>query len=261
MNYSHIISDMTWSHTRIKCFDSCPYQFLLGYITKEDRESGFFAEFGSLIHEEMEQYLSGEITEDELPMDYILKFSDRVVSNAPNPKMHKNYFNKGLEYMSDVDFPYDIDSVVWVEEKASFKIGGYPFVGVVDCLVDDKEDGLVLIDHKSRTLKKRSPRKKPTKSDLELDDYLKQLYLYCIPVKEKFGSFPKYLAFNCFRNDKEDRLIKEPFDEDKFNEVVEWAKNTIDEIVNNESWNADPEFWKCKHLCSYNSSCEFYEDV
>lgn len=262
MNYSNIIGDMRWSYSKVKTFHSCPYQFLLAYISKEKQKDAFFANFGSLIHEEMEKYLNGTLSEDALSTDYILHYKDVVKGKAPNPKMAASYFQSGLDYLNDINFPYDRKNVLWVEKRTRFELGDFDFVGVIDCLIDDPDDGLVLLDHKSRRLRQRSPRKKkpPTKSDIELDEFQKQLYLYCIPVKEELGRYPDHIAFNCFRNEPKKRLIIDKFDEEKFEEAKEWAINSIKTIIDNEEWSPDLQYWQCNHICSYNDACEYFQE-
>ena len=262
MNYSMIIKEMVWSYSRVSTFDSCPYQFFLQYISREEQTNSFFADYGKLMHSVLEKYLSGELSDEALTTDYILRYRDVVKGKAPNPKMAKKYFQGGIDYLNDVNFPYSLKHVLWVEEPARFMVGDFDFMGFIDCLIDDPEDGLVLLDHKSRQLRPRSPRKKkpPTKSDLELDKYERQLYLYCIAVKDKIGRYPDHIAFNCFRNEPKKRLIKDPFDEDKFEAAKQWAIDTINTITNNEDWDAEMEFWKCNHLCSLNHTCEYFLD-
>ncbi len=262
MNYSHKISDMVWSYSRIGCYTSCPYQFLLGYISKEKKQDTFFADFGSLIHTEMERYLNGVIPVEALTTDYILHFKEAIKGKPPTQKMYKKYFQSGIDYLKDPQFPFQLENILWVEEKLEFALDDIPFVGIVDCLIEDPDHGLILLDHKSRQLKARSPRRKkpPTKSDLELDDYLRQLYLYSYAVKDKLGKFPDRLAFNCFRNDPGKRIIVEPFREEKAEEVRQWAIDTVHEIIANEDWSPNMQFWQCNHLCSYNQSCEYFTE-
>lgn len=78
----------------------------------------------------------------------------------------------------------------------------------LDFLGESEAGELVLVDNKSRDLKPRSNRKRPTAKDTELDDMLRQLYLYSIPVFESFGRYPDWLCFNYFRSGV---FIKERF--------------------------------------------------
>lgn len=49
--YEHIIDQMTWSYSRIKAFDDCPYRWFLKYIKCEPGSEMFFASYGSFMHE------------------------------------------------------------------------------------------------------------------------------------------------------------------------------------------------------------------
>ena len=129
--------------------------------------------------------------------------------------------------------------------KVQFYVQDIPFVGVIDYLGKD-EDGLVIVDHKSRELKPRSKRSKPTLKDKELDEVLKQLYLYSIPVKDKYGSYPTKLCLNCFRNQE---LIVEPFDETKLEETKQWAVDRIHEIQGEKEFEPNQNFFFCPWIC------------
>lgn len=115
-------------------------------------------------------------------------------------------------------------------------------------------DNIIILDNKSRALKPRSGRKKPTKSDLELDEYLRQLYLYSIPIQTEFQQYPERLEFNCFRTQQ---IIPEPFREDALEHAKLWALQTIDTITQNEDWSPKMEYWKCKYLCDHSHQCEY----
>lgn len=249
MNYSNIISEFTWSFSRIKQFEMCPYGFLLGYIKHARKKPMFFSDYGSFMHKLIELYLRGFLDADELPSAYLSGFKQNVVGKAPNLKVFKSYFDQGFGYLSDIQFPYI--SPVGVEQKVDFTIGDKPFTGIIDCVAMDNEN-LVILDNKSRALKPRSNRKTPTASDKELDAYLKQLYLYSIPVEQLYHRPPDRLEFNCFRTGQ---LISEPFRTEEFEKAKAWALNTIDTITHNESWPPKINFWKCNYICDLGDEC------
>lgn len=114
----------------------------------------------------------------------------------------------------------------------------------------------MILDNKSRDLKPRSLRKKPTKSDGELDSYLRQLYLYSVPIKDLFDTYPDRLEFNCFRTGQ---LISEPFQEKALGTTKEWALQTIEKITENDDWSPQMDYWKCRYLCDLNQHCEYYQ--
>lgn len=253
MKYSHIIEQFTWSYSRIGSFEMCPYKFFLTYIRKTPGERQFFSDYGSFMHKIIERYLKGELSRRQLAGYYLKNFRQNVIGRAPSKEIFGRYFNDGLQYFRTIDFPFL--SPLGVEKKVEFFIDKSPFVGVIDCVAED-DDGLVILDNKSRTLKQRSVRKKPTKSDEELDHYLRQLYLYSIPAKELYGEYPSKLVFNCFRSRE---LIVEPFHETAMQEAVDWAKKSIQNIQNNENWEPSLNYFVCKNLCDRNRECEYYQ--
>ncbi len=251
---NYLIDTMTWSYSRIKCYDQCPYQFYLKYIQCQDEAPMFFASFGSLVHNIFAQYYSGEITAADAVDEYMVRFTSEVRGFAPSPEIRTSYFIGGLEAIKRLA-PID-GEILSVERRVRFDIDGRPFIGFVDMILRDAEGNLCILDHKSRNLKPRSKRKKPTRTDEELDDYLRQLYLYAIPVKEIFKTYPTYLAFNCYRQEQ-DTVIKEPFREQDFEAVKVWATSTIEAIRREEQWRPKLDFWQCKYLCPFCNTCEY----
>lgn len=224
------------------------------YIFHEDKQSGFFAEFGSFVHKIMELYLSKELDKDELALYYISNFDVEVTGKAPTRKMRYDFYLQGLEYLIAIDFPHK--EIIAVEKKVDFKIGGYDFVGYID-VISNESEGLVITDHKSRPLKpfsKKYPEKK-TQADVDLETYLRQQYLYAYAIKQIYGAYPSHLEFNSFR---EQTFITIPFEEKRMNETLIWAERTRSDIVQNHIWTPNIEYWQCNHLCDVNQSCEFF---
>lgn len=253
MNYSHFIKEMTWSYSRVKTFEECPYGFLLKYIKHCDTETTFFSEYGLFIHKIIEMYLKKELGKDQLKSYYIVNFNSEIKHKPPNSKIFINYFQQGLEYFEDIDIP--LDDVIGIEKEVFFNINGYEFIGYID-IVGSKNNYLLIIDNKSRNLKCRSNRSKPTKSDIELDEYLKQLYIYSIPIFNELNKFPEKVAFNCFRTKK---FIVEDFQKEKMENAKKWVIHQIELINKEEDWNPKLEYFKCHHLCDVSKHCEYLE--
>ena len=243
---------MTWSYSRIVQFEKCKYGWFLNYIEESEKENLFFSDYGSFVHDIIRQFLCGELKKKDLYDYYLLNFRGFVKGIPPSTKIYTDYFQKGLSYFKDFSYPYS--DIVSVENRVRFDVGGIPFVGFIDAVVRNGKD-LVVVDNKSRDLSPRSNRKKPTKSDELLDEYLKQLYLYSIAVKNIYGEYPKRLEFNCF---KSGIWISETFKESVLESVKQWAIDTIKEIEQNDKWTASPEFFKCKYLCDVRNDCEFF---
>lgn len=252
MNYSHIIDDMTWSYSRITTYEDCPYRFYLKYIKKLKGEPLFFSDYGSFMHLIIQKYLTGELTREELPTYYLANFRKSVIGKAPNLAIFQNYFRQGLEYLRNIQPPED--EILGVEKEISFTLGEKKFIGYIDKV--SRSDGIDITDNKSRALKPRTLRKRPTKSDKELDQFLRQLYIYSISVMNEYGEFPKHLIFNCFRTQTS---IVEPFDLEKFKNTEKWALDTIDCISKETEWKPNIEWFRCKYLCDCNSQCEYFQ--
>lgn len=247
-----ITSEMTWSYSRISTFDTCPYSFFLRYIMRYPTKRLFFSDYGSFIHNILKEYLSGGIKKVGLAPYYLANFQREVCGAAPSSDIYLNYFRQGLRYLESISFPSNI--VVSVEEKVDFVIDGVAFTGYIDAITDDKYE-LCIVDHKSRDLKARSVRKKPLKTDGILDEYLRQLYIYSIPVLIKYGKYPDLLIFNCYRTQN---IIKEPFVIEDFNRVKEWAINSVSIINNEKTWSPNVNLFRCKYLCDVCQHCEYY---
>lgn len=213
----------------------------------------FFSDYGSFMHELIAKYLRGSLDKDALLDAYLTGFKWNVVGKAPSSKVFANYFDQGFDYLANLNFPYK--SPASVEQKVSFTVGDKPFVGIIDCVVRDGDD-LVVLDHKSRSLKPRSGRATPTASDKELNAYLRQLYLYSIPVEQLYHAYPDRLEFNCFRTGQ---LISEPFRTEELEKTKSWALGSIDKITKNTDWSPKIDYWKCRYICGLGTECCYYQ--
>ena len=207
------------------------------------------------MHSIMQQYLTGVLTKNELVPYYLTHFLTEITGKAPTQKIYQSYLEQGRQYLKALSFP--ARKILKVEDEMHFEFAGHPFTGFLDLMSEDEDGKLYITDHKSRALKPRSNRSKPTQSDVELDKYLRQLYIYAHAVNSLYGRYPDYLEFNCFRTNT---WICEPFSIERMQEVEEWARDLIDRITSESKWNAHLEFWFCKHLCDVAEECE-YEDL
>jgi len=190
--------------------------------------------------------------------EFLLKFSDEVKGIRPKETTVQKYIEQGSEYLRNFQpLPFKMISV---ENKVEFEIDGIPFIGFIDFL--GEEDGeYIIVDNKSRDLKPRSKRTKPTVKDRELDEMLKQLYIYSAAVYQKYGKYPKELCFNCFRTGT---LIREPFNIEAYNSAIQWAKDRIEEISNDTDFDPNQDFFACRYICGVSEDCiydiEAYEE-
>lgn len=251
--YRPLIEGMRWSYSRIKAYEDCRYRFFLKYIEGCSDKDQFYASYGSFMHKLLERFYLGLLTKDEMLNEFLMCFSDEVKGQRPSEKIISSYISDGISYLKSFEpLPY---KTLAVEEKIELDIDGIPFVAILD-YVGEKDGKLYIVDNKSRKLKPRSGRKKPTQSDNELDDMLRQLYIYSAAVKQKFGRLPDYLCFNCFRNGN---LIVEKFDESKYEEAIEWVKETVRKIEDTDNFYPHREFFSCKYICGVCDECCYNE--
>jgi len=253
ISYRPLIEDMTWSYSRIKAFEDCPYRWFLKYIKKMPETPQFYSSYGSFVHKLIEQYYKGELQKEDLKMEFLLNFSKSVLGERPAESTVKKYIDAGSNYFGNFEpFPFKhIDT----EKLMVFSVSGVPFVGYIDYI--GEEDGeLVIVDNKSRDLKPRSKRAKPTQNDIELDEMLRQQYLYAFAVKQEYGKYPMWLCFNCFKNGV---LIKEPFREEVLVEVIDWAKQSVENIAETEEFYPRVEYFSCRYICPYTDECCYWQ--
>lgn len=253
MKYAHIISDMTWSYSRITTYEDCKYKFFLKYIKHEPTVRHFFSDYGTFMHLIIQKFLIGELKESELVNYYLINFRKNIKGKAPNEKIYHNYFKQGMSYLATLK--KEDEEILGVEREIEFEINGNNFIGFID-KVSRNDEGLIITDNKSRNLKERTTKKTPTKSDLELDKFLRQLYIYAVAIEQDCGELPQSLIFNCFRSSTQ---IKEDFNTEKYEEAKVWATGLIETITEEEDWSPNIDFFKCRYLCDVCESCEYFQ--
>lgn len=250
--YQSICSEMTWSHSRLRSFEQCRYGFLLKYILLEPTRDCFYSSYGRFMHEIYERYYSGELTKSQLKPYFLSHFISDVQGIPPTESILHSYYESGRESLDRI--PQFQEEIAGVEVKTNFRIGKLRFTGIAD-LVTRSTDGITVLDHKSHSLKPRSTKGKYTKSDEELDQYLRQLYLYTIPLEKKYKAPVKNLCFHCYRSGD---IITEKFDPVARDKAIEWAQQTVEDIIHCEDFYPNVDYYFCKHLCDVRDSCDYY---
>lgn len=251
VSYLPLIEDMVWSYSRIESFNDCPYRFFLKYISKCKDTDKFYASYGSFMHKLIENYYRGILSKDEMLTEFLTGFSSNVKGVRPQESTVQKYIRCGVEYLTGFQpFKY---TMVDVEKRVEFEIEGLKFIGYIDYLGEENGE-YYIIDNKSRDLKPRSNREKPTVKDRELDSMLRQLYIYSVAVKQEYGKFPKALCFNCFKSGE---FIEEPFREEAYNEAIEWVKQSVDDIKSADDFYPNRDFFSCYYICGVSDDCVY----
>lgn len=210
------------------------------------------------MHETLEKYFKGELAPYETEDYFAFGFTAGIHYDFPKNKyvdLSDSYYQKGLEYLNNLDFDFDKYEILGVEKRITFEISGIKMTGFIDLLLKDKETGeIIVVDHKSANLKFKKNGEIYKKDAEHYEQFKRQLYIYSKAVIEEFGKVD-YLAWNLF---KQEEIHKIPFDEDEYEEALSWAINTINQIRQEILFlpNSSNDFY-CREICNYRNNCEY----
>lgn len=254
-----LINLMTWSFSRLNSFYQCAHAWKLRYLECNEAAPSFFAQYGSIMHKILELYAKEELSIFEISQYYEEHFYEEVYEDAPYNMyvdIKQSYYEKGLEYLDNIDLMLEDYEVLGIEKEVSFQIAGYPVIGYIDLLLKRKADGkIIILDHKSASLhfkKNGEIRKADKKHFLE---FKRQLYLYSLPVIEEYGKVD-YLQWNMFKDRKH---ITVEWNEKEYKEAIQWAVDTIQQIQTETAWFPNPQAHFCQNLCGQREICEYRE--
>ena len=250
-----------YSYSQLSSFSECPFGYYLKHIEGVEDKSNGFAEQGSLIHDILDKWAKKEIKKEDMAKEYERRYADEVVTSFPRMLTSKGYAEKtymqGLEYFQNFDeFPGY--TVVSAEEKFDQPIKltdgcERPFIAFVDLILRDEfSGGLVVVDHKSKSLAEFKRHK---------EEMYKQQYIYSYFVYQKYREWPASLMFNLFKAEEKDEQL---FSMEKYNEVMQWATDAIHQIESYDilDWMkckeqktpGKPDMY-CGYICSSRASC------
>ncbi len=236
-----------YSFSKLSSYHTCKYGYDLTYHQHLKGIDNCFALYGTLVHSIMERYAKGEISLWDLPKIYKLEFDEAV--NMPFPAsvfckdMRNLYYQQGLDFLSSF-LGYDDFKILGVEDEFEMQIDDWIFTGIMDLVYEDKDGHLILLDYKSKSRFKNKE---------EQHKYARQLYLYCQYVKKKWGKYPDSLIFWTFRKQKQ---VIIPFNEDDLIEALAWAKYTVKQIRECNSFPATCDDFYCNNLCNHRRYCK-----
>lgn len=253
VSYLPLIEKMVWSYSRLSTFNDCPYRFYLKHISHCKDIDMFYSSYGSWMHQIIEEYYRGKLSKEDMAQKFLTGFTENVRGKRPKQDLVTKYIRLGTEYLEGFEpFPFNM---IDVEKKVEFEVAGLKFIGFIDYL-GEKDGEYYIVDNKSRDLKKRSKRETPTQNDKLIDKMLRQLYIYSAAVKDEYGKFPKALCFNCF---KAGNFIVEPFRIDKYEEAINWAVETVEEIKQTDDFYPHTDYFSCNNICGVSDHCIYHE--
>ena len=239
-----------WSFSRFSLFEECPRAYYFTYCVEPRLEElpNAYSEYGTLGHALLDEYAMGFLLAEELGDEYDKRYLDYVRSKFPPfPKGYaEKAYSSGLEYFKNFTGYGEQYEIVSSEQKFTTEIAGHKFTGIVDLILKDKATGgFIVVDHKSKSLSRMKADKKK---------YMRQLYLYCTYIQEKYGVFPTELRFNLFKEGG--AIVSEPFDETTYHATVQWMVDLIQEIEGTTEYpEKDKNDMFCQYICGARRAC------
>ncbi len=216
----------TYSWSRLNSFysglvdEGCLHGFDIQYNQGDRGETNFFAEYGTLVHETIEKLHNNEILAWDLDSE-LKKGLHSFTFKAPFEPMRKSYENALFKFFDEFDDLFQKYKILEAEEKKLFKVGEHSLVGYPDLIGEHSEFGMIIGDYKSAKVY----------TGEKLDHNIMQLYLYCIPMYEKYGRYPDHLVY-IYPREKSNREYAYKFDIDKLERTKQWVLDTIQKIEN-----------------------------
>jgi len=198
---------VVYSHSRLSCFEQCPFKFQLKYLNGIKKDITTVEAFmGTLVHEVLEKLYKDVKHNKQDTIEDLLKEYNKKWKKAWNDNIRivrkdytaENYRKMGEKYISDYynrHKPFNHTKTLGLEMRVLIKLdtkGKYRIQGYIDRLALAGKDTIEIHDYK-------------TSGSLPTQEYLdndRQLALYAIAVKEMYPFVKKikliwhFLAFD-----------------------------------------------------------------
>ena len=235
-----------YSFSKLNSWWTCPYGYKLRYIDHQSGIGNAFASFGTLIHSIMERYCKGEIMLQDLVSVYEWEFETSVPEKFPYNKyvvLKDSYYKQGLDFLSSFQ-GYPSYQILGIEEHFELPIQDWTLVGFIDLVFMDQDGKLVIRDYKSKS---------SFKNEKEQREYARQLYLYSLYIKEKYGRYPDELQFLMFRKQE---IVRIEFNEQDLHDALDWAISTVETIRSAFNYPATCDDFYGTNLCNHREYCK-----
>ena len=158
---------VVYSHSRLSCFEQCPYKYKLKYINKVEPETAQSIEvyMGSRVHETLEKLYRDLAYKKTNALEELLTFlrdewnknwtDDILIVKEEYTK--ENYLHMAEQFISDYYqryYPFDHEKTIAIEDQIIIDLDGsgeYKLQGFIDRLTE-REDGYYEIhDYKTNS--------------------------------------------------------------------------------------------------------------
>ena len=248
------------SYSRITCYEDCPYSFYLRYIANEEGDGNFWAEVGSIMHDDLRQIAIGDMSPDDAPSDFLDRYDNEVFYQTKEATMDA-VFTDCMNFLSEYEYKYlEQYRVVAAEDHLYFDVDGVKFHGYIDLLLQDKETGdYIVMDYKSCKPFFGKRGKLLKAMEKTYNEYFKQMCLYCIAVEQNYGRIPKKVMWLHFRNQE---ITEVPITAEDIETVKKWVAETVLKIDQDQEFLPQKDWFKCHNLCDFRHTCQYlmFED-
>lgn len=233
------------SPSRIHLFNSCPLCFKFKYmdaIEKEDQTTDYYADYGSLVHEILEDVGNKKI----LLLDKAFTKFDENFSNCKLPeKIRSDYYKQGKIAIEHRFNDLQKLNIVGIEKEFKLPIDFSipPLHGFIDLIYRDEKGRLIIRDYKTSKVYGKT----------EMDKQF-QPYVYVFACHKLFGELPFAFEFDFVRFLEVKRIIvTETFYKMALIKVkAAWNR------IKSSNFNGVYNPWFCGNFCEFRSFCPLY---
>lgn len=257
--FDFILDGIRYSYSSVSTHKNCNYSFKLTYIDVVPRVNNFFGEYGTLVHECMEQYFGDKLDSYDLSGFYKDNYETTVVSPAPSSFVDLNdrYKKQGQEFFDEFYFDKENYDVLLIEDKIDFSLGDIMVVAKPDLVLYRKKDKrYILFDYKTADPFKVDKRTgKETTDKAKIEGYMDQMYLYTYALRQHRNIPIDAITLWFTRSGRE---YSEDWTYEKECGIIENFKKAIENIKNDTEFvanNTNPFF--CNNLCGVRNSCVY----
>lgn len=242
-----------YSFSKLRCFESCPLSFYKRYYERPENPLNHgTSEFGSFMHNILEDYANGKIEIPDMLPYYLENFNQNIVSDFTlqlgenfTKDFYFDYFESGKRYLENFQGFTKLHKILEAEYEFEEVVNdAFIFNGKVDLVAEDENGDLIIVDHKSKS---------SFKNKAELAEYAVQLYLYAFAIERKYGKLPVKLVFNMFRKDIW-QVIE--FKQEDYEAAMKWLVDSVNEVEGCFDFTSVPNTFFCNNFCSYRDNCE-----
>lgn len=260
--YDFIVDNIRFSYSSTSSFETCAHAFKLSYIENcNPKESNFYAEYGTLIHECFEKYFTKELEIFELSKYFLENYDYFIKTSVPteNYGLADKYKKQGQEFFDNFSFNRDDYDALLIENKIDFELNGIMFTARPDLVLRNKITKRVgLYDYKSSAPFWTSKTTGKEMADNgKLQGYYKQLYIYAFALRN-FQHINIDEMTLWFTRPERNHVIQ--WELAKEDEAVSWLLGVIEKIKKEEIFpynNSKENAYFCNNLCGVRKFCEY----